>query len=143
MKTGKTIVLTEGPIFKTLFRYSMPIIITNLVQLLFHILDVTILAIMVDDIAVTAVGACGSLITLLVSLFTGFSTGANVLVARRKGEQSDDGIKKAIGASLSIGLLSGIILMLIGIVFARNFLVITNCQADVLDSATLYLITYF
>lgn len=86
--------LTDGPIFKTLLFYSFPIIITNVIQLLFHIIDVTILAVMTDDMAVAAVGACGSLITLLVGIFTGFATGSNVLVARRIGEGNTEGVKK-------------------------------------------------
>ena len=62
--------MTEGPIFKTLLLYSIPIIITNAIQLLFYTIDVVVLAIMADDLAVAAVGACGSLITLLVGIFT-------------------------------------------------------------------------
>lgn len=135
--------MTEGSIFKNLFFYSIPIIITNLVQLLFHVVDVTILAIMADDFAVAAVGACGSLITLLVSVFTGFATGSNVLIARRIGEGNKEGIKKATGVSVAIGIISGLILMAIGVVFAKKFLIITNCQPDVLDDAAKYLAVYF
>lgn len=57
--------LTEGPIFKTLCIYSLPIIFTNLVQLLFHAADTAVLALMASGEAVAAVGACGSIITLL------------------------------------------------------------------------------
>ena len=69
--------LTEGKIFKTLFIYSLPLILTNVVQLLFHAADVTVLGIMVSDYAVAAVGACGPIISLLVSLFASFATGLN------------------------------------------------------------------
>ncbi len=143
MKSSVSSNMTEGSIFKILFFYSLPIIVTNLVQLLFHVVDVTILAIMADDLAVAAVGACGSLITLLVGIFTGFATGSNVLIARRIGEGNTAGIKKATGVSIAIGIISGFILMVIGIVFARKFLIITNCQPDVLDDAARYLVTYF
>ena len=71
--------LTQGSIFKTLVIFSLPMIITNTVNILFHAADVAVLALLVDGSAVAAVGACGSLITLLVSLFSGFATGANVL----------------------------------------------------------------
>ena len=143
MKSLTSTNMTEGPIFKTLFFYSIPIIITNLVQLLFYVIDVAVLAIMADDLAVAAVGACGSLITLLVSVFTGLATGSNVLVARRIGEGNTDGIKRATGVSIAIGIISGFILMVIGIVFSRKFLIMTNCQKDVLDDAVKYLVIYF
>ena len=135
--------LTEGPIFKTLFFYSLPIIFTNLVQLLFHAADTTILAIMTTDAAVAAVGACGSIITLLVSLFTGFSTGASVLVARRMGAKDEQGVKRATGTAMLLAVTSGVILMVFTFFFARRILILTNCQPEVLDMATTYMVIYF
>lgn len=92
---------------------------------------------------VAAVGACGSLITLMVSLFTGLAAGANVLIAKRVGQNDQNGIKTAVGTSLTIGLLSGFFLMAVSFLFARDFLVLMNCQPDVLEQATLYLKIYF
>lgn len=135
--------LTKGPIFKALFLFSLPIIVTNTVNILFHAADVAVLAFFATDADVAAVGACGSLITLMVSLFTGLSTGAGVLVSKRVGAGDARGTKRAMGTSLSIGLLSGVFLMLVSLVFARNFLVLMHCQPDVLDAATLYMRIYF
>lgn len=135
--------LTRGKIFKTLFLYSLPLIVTNVVQLLFHAADVMVLGIMEYDLAVAAVGACGSIINLMVALFTGFSTGANILVARCIGASDERGTKRAIGTSLIIGLLSGIILMVVALIGARQFLIWTNCQDNVLDLATKYMQIYF
>ena len=143
MTKTKNYSLTEGSVFKALLFYSIPIIITNVVQLIFHITDVAVLAIMADDSAVASVGACGSIISLLISLFTGFATGSNVLIAKRIGEKKSDGTKKAVGASITIGFVSGLILMTAGIIFSRDFLLITNCQKDVLDGAVTYLNIYF
>ena len=143
MKPARLNDLTEGPIFKTLFLYSLPIIFTNLVQLLFHAADTTILAIMTTDAAVAAVGACGSIITLLVSLFTGFSTGASVLVARRMGAKDEQGVKRATGTAMLLAVTSGVILMVFTFFFARRILILTNCQPEVLDMATTYMVIYF
>ena len=63
--------MVEGPIFKTLFFYSLPIVIMNMLQLLFHAADVAVLGVMAGDAEVAAVGACGSLISMLVCLFSG------------------------------------------------------------------------
>ena len=135
--------LTQGPIFKTLLLYSIPIIVSNVVQLFFHIADVTVLSFMTNDAAVAAVGACGSIITLLVSLFTGFSAGANVLVSKLAGKGDEDGVKKATGTALLIALCSGLILMTAAVIFAKDILTLTNCQPDVLDMATTYMRIYF
>lgn len=135
--------LTNDKIFKTLVLYSIPLIITNVVQIMFHAADVAVLSLMAGDLPVAAVGACGSLITLLVSLCTGFSTGANVLIARRIGSQDKNGVKQATGTALVIGFCSGMILMVIALVFARQLLVFMQCQSDVLDMATLYMKIYF
>ena len=135
--------LIEGNIFKVLFLFSFPMIITNTMNILFHAADVAVLAIFVDGPAVAAVGACGSLITLMTAVFTGLATGANVLIAKRIGAADEKGTQKAIGTSLTIGFLSGIFLMIVALVFARRFLIWMNCQPDVLDMATLYMRIYF
>ena len=139
----KTNTLTQGSIFKALFSFSLPIIITNTISILFHAADVAVLAFLVDGPAVAAVGACGSLITLMVSLFTGLATGANVLISKRVGANDETGTKRAIGTSLTVGLLSGIFLTVTALLFARRFLIWMNCQPDVLDMATLYMKIYF
>jgi putative MATE family efflux protein len=136
-------VLTKGPIFRALFVFSLPMIITNTISILFHAADVAVLSFFASGAAVAAVGACGSLITLMVSLFTGLATGANVLISKRVGANDEVGTKKAVGTSLSIGFLSGVLLMLVSLVFARKFLILMNCQPDVLDSAALYMKIYF
>lgn len=135
--------LTEGKIFKTLFIYSLPLILTNVVQLLFHAADVTVLGIMVDDYAVAAVGACGPIISLLVSLFASFATGANILIAKHVGAGNEERGRKATGTAIIIGFLSGVIMMIIALVWARDILVLMKCQPEVLDQAVSYMRIYF
>ena len=135
--------LTEGKIFKTLFIYSLPLILTNVVQLLFHAADVTVLGIMVDDNAVAAVGACGPIISLLVSLFASFATGANILIAKHVGAKNEERARKATSTAILIGFLSGVIMMIIAIIWARDILVLMECQPGVLDTAVKYMRIYF
>ena len=135
--------LTEGKIFKTLFIYSLPLILTNVVQLLFHAADVTVLGIVVDDGAVAAVGACGPIISLLVSLFASFATGANILIARHVGTKNEQRSRKATGTALVIGFLSGAIMMVFALIFAKDILILMKCQPTVLDQATTYMRIYF
>lgn len=135
--------LTKGKIFKTLFIYSLPLILTNVVQLLFHAADVTVLGIMVDESAVAAVGACGPIISLLVSLFASFATGANILIAKHVGARDEARSRKATGTALVIGFLSGFIMLIIAEIFARDILVLMKCQESVLDLAVKYMQIYF
>ena len=135
--------LTEGKIFKTLFVYSLPLILTNVVQLLFHAADVTVLGIMVSDYAVAAVGACGPIISLLVSLFASFATGANILIARHVGARNEERGRKATATAILIGFISGLIMMTIALIFAREILILMNCQPEVLDLAVTYMRIYF
>lgn len=135
--------LTKGKIFKTLFIYSLPLILTNVVQLLFHAADVTVLGIMVDESAVAAVGACGPIISLLVSLFASFATGANILIAKHVGARDEARSRKATGTALVIGFLSGFIMLIIAEIFARDILILMKCQESVLDLAVKYMQIYF
>ena len=135
--------LTEGKIFKTLFIYSLPLILTNVVQLLFHAADVTVLGVMVSDAAVAAVGACGPIISLLVSLFASFATGANILIAKHVGAKNQERARKATGTAVVIGFLSGLIMMAVALIWARNILVFMNCRPEVLDEAVTYMRIYF
>ncbi len=139
----KAMDLTKGSVFKTLAIYSLPLIATNVAQLLFHATDVWVLGMMADDGAVAAVGACGALISLFVSVFAGLATGVNILIARRVGAKDLDGARRATGTGLLIGLLSGVILMIVALIGAREFLILMNCQTEVLEEATLYMRIYF
>jgi len=135
--------LTNDRIFKTLVIYSAPIIITNVVQILFNAVDVVVLSLMAGELSVAAVGACSSLITLLLNLFMGFATGADVLIARRMGAQKADEVRRTAGTALVIGFCSGVVLMVFTLIFARQFLIWMQCQPDVLDMATVYMRIYF
>ena len=135
--------MVDGPIFKTLLSFSLPLVIINIVQLLFHSADVAVLGIMATDTDVAAVGACGSLISLLLCVFGGYSSAANVLIAKRVGARDVEEARKATGTALVVGFVSGVILMAITEIFAERFLIMMNCQPDVLPEATLYLRVYF
>ena len=135
--------MIQGSVFRALVAFSFPLIVTNTVSILFHAADVAVLAFFSEGPAVAAVGACGSLITLLVSIFTGLSAGANVLISKCIGAGDEKKTKDAVGTSLTVGVISGVFLMVVALIFARQFLILMNCQPDVLDMATLYLRVYF
>ncbi len=140
---NQNITMTSGSITKGLLSMTIPIMIMNVTQVLFNVADMMVLKAFADDTAVGAVGACGMLISLCTSLFIGLSAGANVITAKWVGAGNRRHADKAAGTSLLIALVSGVILMVVGALFAGTFLKMTNCPASLLSSATSYFRIYF
>jgi len=135
--------MLSGSIFKGLLAMSIPIMIMNVAQTLFNIMDMTALKWFSNDRAVGAVGACGMLITLFTSLLIGISAGANVVVAKRLGAGNKALANKAVMTSILLAITGGLILMAVGVTFSEKFLRMTNCPHDLLRDATVYFKIYF
>jgi len=135
--------MLEGPLFKGIISYTVPIIITSLLQLLFNAMDMIVVGQFCGSITVAAVGATGSLITLIINLFIGLSVGVGVCVARAIGCRDNDGIHKTVHTAIPASLLCGVVLTVIGIAFSRNFLQMMDTPENVLPLATLYMQIYF
>ncbi len=135
--------MLSGPIASGLLSMAVPIMIMNVLQNLFNIIDMTVLGKYANDTAVGAVGACGVLITLCTGLLVGVSTGANVVVAKRLGAHDQLGVEKAVGTSIATALAGGIALAFIGIALAEPLLTLINCPDSILPSAVLYFRLYF
>lgn len=135
--------LTSGPLLKQLMIYALPLMATNVLQLLFNAADVAVLGIFVGDDAVAAVGSTSALINLIIGLFVGLSVGANVLVARFVGEGNTDSSKRAVGVALVFGVVAGVFLSVVGFFCSRTFLEWMACDERVIDMATKYMQIYF
>ncbi len=143
MKKNFEMDMTSGPILKKLIIFALPLVATNVLQLLFNAADIMVLGLFVGDDPVAAVSSTTSLINLIVNLFVGLSVGANVMVAKYLGKGDEEKVKRFVGMSVVLSVIVGIILVGIGVGFARTFLVWMNCDADVLDMAVKYLAIYF
>ena len=146
MRTRETD-LTKGPLLKQIILFAIPIILVNVIQNLFNTADTIVLGNFVDEkIATTAVAAVGSttpLINLIIGFFVGISLGANVVIARCVGSGDVDKARKSVGVSILLSLISGLIIMVIGLIGTRRFLILMNCEAELLDMAERYLFIYF
>ncbi len=140
---NKNVNMLSGPITKGLLALTIPIIVMNVVQNIFSIVDMKILSNWVGDGAVGAVGASGTLITLCTCLLIGIATGSNIVVAKRMGERNSERMDKAVGTSMIVAIVGGILLAVIGLIFAETFLKWTNCPDALLADATLYFRLYF
>ena len=141
----KDVDMLSGSIFKGLLSIALPIMIMNVVQSLFNVVDMTVLKTFDkgDGYAVGAVGTCGTLISLVTGLLVGCSSGANIVIARYIGKGDKERVERTIGTSILFALVGGIGLSVIGISFARIFLTWMNCPDQLLDKATLYFRLYF
>lgn len=135
--------MCEGALLKKLIIYALPLMVTNVLQLLFNAADVMVLGIFRGDTPVAAVGSTAALINLIVGLFVGLSVGANVLIARCVGENNEKRARRIVGMSVLIAVVIGVFLSVVGIVFARTFLTWMKCPENVIDLATKYLQIYF
>lgn len=135
--------MCEGALLKKLIIYALPLMATNILQLLFNAADVAVLGIFKGDTPVAAVGSTAALINLIVGLFVGLSVGANVLIARCVGENNEKRARRIVGMSMVIAFSIGIILSVVGVVFAKTFLTWMDCPDGVIDLATTYLKIYF
>lgn len=135
--------LTTGSIFKKLIIFSIPLLLTLVLQLLFNATDIAILGIFVDDKAVAAVGGTGSLVNLIIGLFVGFSVGSNVVIAKCVGLNNKEKAERAVQTSFLLSLISGVIIAIIGFFFSKTFLGWMKCDPLVIDQAAIYLRIYF
>ncbi len=135
--------MTVGPIFKKLFLYALPLVGTNLLQMLFNAADVVVLGILCGDKEVGAVGATTSLINLIIAVFVGLSSGASVVISRYMGAGDEEGAHRAVGTSIVIALISGVVLLIVGVTCSRYFLAWLDTPKELIDGATKYMTIYF
>lgn len=142
-KKSYEIDMCNGPIFLKMMKFAIPLMCSGILQLLFNAADVVVVGRFAGDTALAAVGANSALINLLTNLFIGLSIGSNVLVARHYGAKKENRLKQAIHTSMLLSVYSGIILTIIGMIFAKGILELMQTPEDVMGQAVLYIRLYF
>ena len=136
--------MREGPIFKSVIIYTIPIILTGLLQLLFNAADLIVVGWFSGSDSVAAVGATSALTNLIVNLFIGLSLGAGVAVAQGIGAKNDKLTSEAVHTAIPVAAISGIFLTVIGVLFSRNFLELMGTpEGKILRLASVYMQLYF
>lgn len=143
MQTKNQIDMTTGGIIQKLLIFSIPIIFSGILQLVFNAADIIVVGQFAGDESLAAVGATSSLINLLIGLFTGLATGTNVIAANYLGAQKLENVKKTVHTSIIVSIFAGIFLTIIGISFAKPILKLMKIPSEVLPLATVYLKIYF
>lgn len=135
--------MTQGAIFPKLLEFSVPLIFSSILQLLFNAADIVVVGRFAGDNSLAAVGSTGSLINLLVNLFMGLSIGTNVLAANYFGQKNKNKLQETVHTSMLISVISGIILTIIGVIFTTPILKFMQTPEEVLKLASIYLRIYF
>lgn len=139
----KHIDMTQGPLFKNIISYTIPIILTGFLQLLFNAADLIIVGQFCGSVSVAAVGATGSITNLIVNLFIGLSVGTGVVVAQALGANNYRKAHRAIHTAIPTALVGGVLLTIVGISFSETFLRWMDTPTDVLPLSSLYMKIYF
>ena len=143
-KKGKyEIDMCSGPILSKMLAFTLPLMFSSILQLLFNAADIIVVGRYAGKTALAAVGSTTSLINLLTNLFVGLSVGANVTAARFYGAKQDKDLSETMHTSVAMSIISGAILTLIGVTMAKSMLILMKTDANVLSSATRYLRIYF
>lgn len=135
--------LSQGPLAKQILLFSLPLIASNLLQVLFNMSDVAVVGRFAGPLALGAVGSTTTLVTLFTGFVIGMSNGVNVLTALHFGAKSRRELSDTIHSAILICLGTGLILMVVGVGFARSILELLNTKEELIDGAALYLRIYF
>ena len=135
--------LTEGPLAKQILLVSLPLALSNLLQVLFNMSDVAVVGRFAGSTALGAVGSTSIFVTLFTGFLIGLGNGINVLVARFYGARHPNDVHDTVHSALIVSLIAGVILLVVGLLGSPAMLRLLNTKEDLLPGAILYLRVYF
>ena len=138
-KRSYEIDMCNGPLLGKILRFAVPLMLSGVLQLFFNAADIVVVGRFTGHTALAAVGSTGALINLLINVFIGLSIGTNVLVARYYGAQDAKQLSETVHTSVLTSLVSGVILIAVGVAFAEPLLTLMGTPEDVLGQAALIL----
>ena len=143
-KTSKyEIDMCNGSILDKLVSFSIPLMLSGILQLLFNAVDIIVVGQFTGNEALAAVGSTTALINVFVNLFIGISLGASVLAARFYATGQENEMSETVHTSITLALISGIAMGIIGVIAAKGALELMDTPDNVLNLSTLYMRIYF
>lgn len=144
IKKKREIDMCSRPLLGKIFLFSLPIMATGILQLLYNASDIITLGQFASDNSAGAVGSTSSLINLITNLFLGLSVGACTAAARWIGAKNEERLDRVVHTAILVSLIGGVFLAVFGVLMARNLLLLMDVPQDsVLPLSTLYLQIYF
>lgn len=138
IKSGE-VNMTSGPLFSKIIKFFIPVMLSNLLQMLYNAADQAVVGAFAGSDALGSVGSTSSLTNLIVCLVMGLSIGTSTLVARQFGAGNHESVSKAVHTSIFISLICGFAIGIFGFFASRPALLLMGTQEDVLDGAVLYM----
>lgn len=135
--------MSQGPLLRKIISFSLPLMLTGVLQLLYNAADIIVVGKFTGSTALAAVGSTSALVNLMVNLFIGLSVGASVVVAHYQGAREPENVSQTVHTSLLLSVISGLGVGLFGFFMAERMLTFMGTPPDVLPQATLYLRIYF
>lgn len=135
--------LTHGPLGKKILLFSLPLIASNLLQVLFNMADIAVVGRFSGSAALGSVGSTATLVFLFTGFLMGIGNGINVITARHYGAESEKDVVQTVHTAALVALLTGLVLMALGLLFARPLLLLLHTKEDLLPGAVLYMRVYF
>ncbi|WP_130864097.1 MATE family efflux transporter [Bacilliculturomica massiliensis] len=135
--------MTEGVIYKQLLLFALPLILGNLFQQLYNMVDSIVVGNFIGGTALAAVGAGFAVINLLIGLFMGLTTGAGVVISQFYGAGDTEKLRQAVHTAAAFTLIFGVFLSVAGVLLADHILIWTNTPPEVFDQASVYLRIFF
>lgn len=135
--------MCSGALLPKILLYSLPLMLSGILQLLFNAADIVVVGRFAGNDALAAVGSTSSLINLLVNVFMGLSVGTNVMVAHFYGAGQKRELEEMVHTAILTSLVSGVILIFVGLALSRPALLLMDTPENVIDQAVLYIRIYF
>ncbi|MBD5082158.1 MAG: MATE family efflux transporter [Ruminococcaceae bacterium] len=135
--------MCSGPVLKKMLLFSLPLMASGVLQLLFNAADVIVVGRFAGDNSMGAVGSTSSLINLFTNLFVGLSVGINVIVAKSHGAGDHQNLHDSVHTAMTVSVISGVILAVLGFILAPELMEMMNATEAQLPLAVLYLRIYF
>ena len=135
--------MLHGPLAGSILLYTIPIILTSYLQLLFNAADLVVVGRFCGSVSVAAVGVTGAITNLIVNLFMGLSVGAGVAVAHAIGGRESETVHRTVHTALLTALVGGVVLTVVGVIWSPTFLRWMDTPENVLPLSSIYMRIYF
>ncbi|WP_367925039.1 MATE family efflux transporter [uncultured Ruthenibacterium sp.] len=135
--------MTEGPIWKNILLFALPLLLGNLFQQLYNAVDSIVVGNYIGSNALAAVGSSSPIINLLVGFFSGLATGAGVVISRCFGARNTEGVSRSVHTSMALAIVCGILLSIAGVALSPWILQMMGTPEEVMSNSVLYLQIYF
>ncbi len=135
--------LTEGSLGKKILIFSVPLMLSNLLQVLFNMADIAVIGQFAGSLSLGAVGSTATLVTMFTGFLIGLSGGINVLTALYYGAKDKESLSKTIHSAALVSLIMGVLLLVLGVGLSEWMLTALKTKEELLDKAVLYLRIYY